>query len=233
MAASGNRRAASGAASGEWERGAASRLLNGNSSVGTDRLWLQTSRADRFCQYRGAGLSPGAGTPPEKRSAGKHRAVHVVCMPSEGTARAAQLATFSGHRQHSRRHRRPEVWLTESLRRRAARRRARANARRWPSRPSSERLGQPHFWSPMPPAVLAVTAEGASCAARAVPSEGMQTQRTARRVPADRFPDGVPAPGESPAPRSLQKRSARRSLQHELIQRSPGDPRFSRSESRS
>eukprot|EP00964_Phaeocystis_antarctica_P016331 scaffold9029_cov69-Phaeocystis_antarctica.AAC.3 len=108
-------------ASGEWERGAASRLLNGNSSVGTDRLWLQTSRADRFCRYRGAGLSPGAGTPPGKRSAGKHRAVHVVCMPSEGTARAAQLATFSGHRQHSRRHRRPEVWLTESLRRRAAR----------------------------------------------------------------------------------------------------------------
>ena len=40
------------------------------------------------------------------------------------------------------------------------RRRARANARRWPSRSSSERLGQPHFWSPMPPAVLAVTAEG-------------------------------------------------------------------------
>eukprot|EP00964_Phaeocystis_antarctica_P012982 scaffold7114_cov67-Phaeocystis_antarctica.AAC.5 len=28
------------------------------------------------------------------------------------------------------------------------------------SRSSSERLGQPHFWSPMPPAVLAVTAEG-------------------------------------------------------------------------
>eukprot|EP00964_Phaeocystis_antarctica_P068114 scaffold41249_cov58-Phaeocystis_antarctica.AAC.2 len=45
-------------------------------------------------------------------------------------------------------------------------------------RTSSERLGQPHFWSPMPPAALAVTAEGASCAARAVPSEGMQTTRT-------------------------------------------------------
>ena len=67
----------------------------------------------------------------------------------------------------------------------------------------------PHFWSPMPPAALAVTAEGASCAARAVPSEGMQTTWTARCFPADRFPDGVPAPGESPAPRSGQKRSAR------------------------
>ena len=54
-----------------------------------------------------------------------------------------------------------------------------------------------------------VTAEGASCAARAVPSEGTQTTRTARCVPADRFPDGVPAPGESPAPQSWQTRPAR------------------------
>ena len=58
------------------------------------------------------------------------------------------------------------------------------NTRRWPSRSSSERLGQPHFWSPMPPAVLVVTAEGASCAVRAVPSEGMQTTWTARCFPA-------------------------------------------------
>ena len=43
-----------------------------------------------------------------------------------------------------------------------------------------------------PPTALAVTAEGASCAARAVLSEGMQTTRIARCVPADRFPDGVP-----------------------------------------
>ena len=78
-----------------------------------------------------------------------------------------------------------------------------------PIRRTGLTLGQPHFWSPMPPAALAVTAEGASCAARAVPSEGMQTTRTARCVPADRFPDGVPAPGESPAPRSGQKRPAR------------------------
>ena len=60
----------------------------------------------------------------------------------------------------------------------------------------------------MPPAAL-VTAEGPGCAARPVPSEGMQTTRTTRCVPADRFPDGVPAPGESPAPRSGQMRSAR------------------------
>eukprot|EP00964_Phaeocystis_antarctica_P065756 scaffold39717_cov73-Phaeocystis_antarctica.AAC.2 len=37
----------------------------------------------------------------------------------------------------------------------------------------------------------------------------MQTTRTAVCVPADRFPDGVPAPGESPAPRSGQKQPAR------------------------
>ena len=65
------------------------------------------------------------------------------------------------------------------------------------------------MWSPMPPAVLAVTAEGASCAARAVPSGSVSCMLAARRVQTDRFPDGVPAPGESPAPRSGQKRSAR------------------------
>ena len=43
----------------------------------------------RFFQDRGAGFSPGAGTPSGKRSAGTHLAVSV---PSEGTARAAQLA---------------------------------------------------------------------------------------------------------------------------------------------
>eukprot|EP00964_Phaeocystis_antarctica_P133924 scaffold98155_cov72-Phaeocystis_antarctica.AAC.2 len=37
----------------------------------------------------------------------------------------------------------------------------------------------------------------------------MRTTRTTLCVPADRFPDGVPAPGESPAPRSGQKQSAR------------------------
>ena len=45
--------------------------------------------------------------------AGTHREVRVVCMPSEGTPHAHAAGTFSGHRQRSRRHRRPEVWLTE------------------------------------------------------------------------------------------------------------------------
>ena len=62
------------------------------SPVCADFASLQTSRADRFCLDRGAGLSPGAGTPSGKRSAGTRRAVRWVCMPSEGTARAAQLA---------------------------------------------------------------------------------------------------------------------------------------------
>ena len=58
------------------------------------------------------------------------------------------------------------VLLVARARRRAARRR----------RDSVNR------WSPMPPAALAVTAKGASCAARAVPSEGIRTTRTTRGV---------------------------------------------------
>ena len=66
------------------------------------------------------------------------------------------------------------------------------------SRSSSERPGQPHFWWQIV-RLHSVTAEGASCAARAFPSEGMQSTRTARRVPADRFPDGVPGTGREPS----------------------------------
>ena len=66
------------------------------------------------------------------------------------------------------------------------------------SRSSSERPGQPHFWWQIV-RLHSVTAEGASCAARAFPSEGMQTTRTARCVPADRFPDGVPGTGREPS----------------------------------
>ena len=72
----------------------------------------------------------------------------------------------------------PEVWLADSLRRRAARRGARA--------------------IPLvagPPTAPAVTAEGASCAARAVPSDSVSCVLAARRVPADRFADGVPGAG--------------------------------------
>ena len=54
------------------------------------------------------------------------------------------------------------------------------------------------FWSPMPPAVLAVTAEGASCAARAVPSNSVSCMLAARRVPTDLFPHGVPGAGREP-----------------------------------
>ena len=66
------------------------------------------------------------------------------------------------------------------------------------SRSSSERPGQPHFWWQIV-RLHSVTAEGASCAARAFPSEGMQTTRTARCVPADHFPDGVPGTGREPS----------------------------------
>eukprot|EP00964_Phaeocystis_antarctica_P112499 scaffold76638_cov54-Phaeocystis_antarctica.AAC.4 len=68
----------------------------------------------------------------------------------------------------------------------------------WRSRSSSERLAAITLLVADPPTALAVTAEAASCAARAVLSEGMQTTRTARCVPADRFPDGVPGTGQEP-----------------------------------
>ena len=78
------------------------------------------------------GSRPAPETPSGRRPARRGRAASMQNTLSEGTARAAQLATFSGHRQHSRRHRRPEVWLTESLRRRAARPTPRVRA--WPRR---------------------------------------------------------------------------------------------------
>eukprot|EP00964_Phaeocystis_antarctica_P114747 scaffold78699_cov64-Phaeocystis_antarctica.AAC.2 len=58
---------------------------------------LQTLRAGCFCPDRGAGLSPGAGTPSGKRSAGTHtggpRGLHA--FRRNRTRRAA--GTFSGH----------------------------------------------------------------------------------------------------------------------------------------
>ena len=120
-----------------------------------------TTRPDRAARPdHGAGLSPCArNTIREATSQARPSRQHAEHAVRRNRT-AAQLATFSGHRQHSRRHRRPEVWLTESLRRRAARPTPRVRACSSTSRSSSERLGQPHFWSPMPPAVLAVTAEG-------------------------------------------------------------------------
>ena len=45
-----------------------------------------------FVMSEALGSRPAPGTPSAKRSVGTHRAVRPVCMPSEGTARAAQLA---------------------------------------------------------------------------------------------------------------------------------------------
>ena len=50
-----------------------------------------------------------------------------------------------------------------------------------------------------PPTAPAVTAEGASCAARAVPSDSVPCMLAARRVPTDRFADGVPGAGREPS----------------------------------
>ena len=50
-----------------------------------------------------------------------------------------------------------------------------------------------------PPTALAVTAEGASCAARAVPSNSVSCMLAARRVPTDLFPHGVPGAGREPS----------------------------------
>ena len=51
----------------------------------------------------------------------------------------------------------------------------------------------------MPPAVLAVTAEGASCAARAVPSDSVFCMLAARPRLAGRLPDGVSGAGREPS----------------------------------
>eukprot|EP00964_Phaeocystis_antarctica_P102496 scaffold67830_cov40-Phaeocystis_antarctica.AAC.1 len=92
---------------------------------------LQDSRAALLAFVMGAalGFRPAPGTPSGTRSVGTRRAVRVVCMPSEGTARAAQLAASAvtasavgGSATRS--------VVAESLRRRAARRGARAIARR-------------------------------------------------------------------------------------------------------
>ena len=81
-----------------------------------------TTRPDRAARPdHGAGLSPCArNTIREATSQARPSRQHAEHAVRRNRT-AAQLATFSGHRQHSRRHRRPEVWLTESLRRRAAR----------------------------------------------------------------------------------------------------------------
>ena len=49
---------------------------------------------------------------------------------------------------------------------------------------------QPTLLVADPPTALAVTAEGASCAARAVPSDSVSCMLAARRVPTDRLQKG-------------------------------------------
>ena len=112
---------------------------------------------------------------------GRAASMHAEHAVRRNRTRSA-AGTLSGHRQHSRRHRRPKVSACPST-----------------SRSSSERLGQTHFWSPMPPAVLAVTAEGASCAARAVPSDSVFRMLAARPRLAGRLPDGVSGAGREPS----------------------------------
>ena len=43
-----------------------------------------------------------------------------------------------------------------------------------------------------------MTAEGASCVAREVPSDSVSCMLAARRVPTDRFAEGVPGAGREP-----------------------------------
>eukprot|EP00964_Phaeocystis_antarctica_P153922 scaffold122386_cov33-Phaeocystis_antarctica.AAC.1 len=58
-----------------------------------------------------------------------------------------------------------------------------------------------------PPTALVVTAEAASCAARAVLSDSVSCMLAARCVPADRFPDGVPGARREPSASPMQTRA--------------------------
>ena len=107
---------------------------------------------------------------------------------------------------------RTEVWLAESLRRRAARRGVRVITRRW-RRPLV--FGETRPTTPLvagPPTAPAVAAEGASCAARAVPSDSVSCMLAARRVPTGRFADGVPGAGREPSASVMTKREQRGSV---------------------
>ena len=63
-----------------------------------------------------------------------------------------------------------------------------------------------------PPTAPAVAAEGASCAARAVPSDSVSCMLAARRVPTGRFADGVPGAGREPSASVMTKREQRGSV---------------------
>jgi len=83
--------------------------------------------------------------------------------------------------------------------RRAALRGARAIARRRGAARRRRESATTALLVADPPTALAVTAEGASCAARAVPSGSVSCILAARRVPTDRFADGVPGAGREPS----------------------------------
>ena len=57
-----------------------------------------------------------------------------------------------------------------------------------------------------------MAAEGASCAARAVPSDSVSCMLAARRVPTGRFADGVPGAGREPSASVMTKREQRGSV---------------------
>ena len=78
-----------------------------------------------FVMGEALGFRPAPGTPSGTRSVGTRRAVRVVCMPSEGTARAAQLSASAVTASAVGGSATGSV-VAESLRRRAARRGARA-----------------------------------------------------------------------------------------------------------
>ena len=100
---------------------------------------LQDSRggAARVFHERGAGLSPCARNTIREAisrdTLSSQHAGHADTL-SEETARAAQLAPSAVTAGAVAEDLPPEVWLAESLRRRAAHRRARVITRRWTSR---------------------------------------------------------------------------------------------------
>jgi hypothetical protein len=80
------------------------------------------------------------------------------------------------------------------------RRGARANARRRGAARRRTESATTLLVADLPTALAGGDAEGASCcAARAVPSDNVSCMLAARRVPTDRFADGVPGAGREPS----------------------------------
>ena len=111
----------------------------------TSRLTLQHRRAG-FRPSHDAGLSPCArNTIREAISRDTSSSQHVGHAVRRNRTRSA-AGTFSGHRQCSRRICHQKCGCRESLRRRAARRGARAIARRGGAARRRRDSRQPHFW---------------------------------------------------------------------------------------